>query len=369
MISYVIPTHNRPERLAKTLRAIAALGDHAACAGAEVVVVDNASETPARSGPLMSGVPVRVVRLENNIGAAARNIGVHASDPGSDWIVMLDDDSFPTDLAFTRTLARVAPEVLAVSADIRVPRLRKREAGGLPEVFIGCGVAVRREAFLQAGGYDASFHYYVEEYDLAARLMLAGGRVLFDPGFHVQHHKDVGGRDFGVIVARLVRNNGWVAQRYAPDEARREELREVRRRYRAIAEKEQAVRGFATGLIELKSTLRQQSRAPLSRDLWDRFTGLAHAREAIHATWKRQPFRTAAVVEEGKNAWAVRRALEECGVTITHDRDAQALVIGTMSPGPMLDARERRGKVDLEGRRVIAPWVVAEGWRELRRAG
>lgn len=369
MISYVIPTHNRPERLAKTLRAIAELGDHGACSGAEVVVVDNASDKPACAGPLASGVPVRVVRLEKNIGAAARNIGVHASDPGSAWIVMLDDDSYPADLAFTRTLARVHADILAVSADIRLPRLRRRESGGLPEVFIGCGVAIRREAFLQSGGYDASFHYYVEEYDLAARLMLAGGRVLFDPSFHVQHHKDVEGRDFGVIVSRLVRNNGWVAQRYAPEEARREELREVRRRYRAIAEKEDAVRGFATGLVELKSTLRQQARAPLSRDLWDRFTGLSHAREAIHASWKRQPFRTAAVVEEGKNAWAARQAIEECGVHLADERDAQALVIGTMSPGPMLDARERRGKVDLEGRRVIAPWFVADGWRELRRAG
>lgn len=369
MISYVIPTHNRAERLAKTLRAIGSLGDHAACSGAEVIVVDNASEEPARAGPLSSGIPVRVVRLENNIGAAARNIGVHASDPGSIWIVMLDDDSYPTDLAFTRTLSRASADVLAVSADIRLPRFRRRESGGLPEVFIGCGVAIRRDAFLNSGGYDASFHYYVEEYDLAARLMLAGGRTLFDPSFHVQHHKDVEGRDFGVIVSRLVRNNGWVAQRYAPDESRRAELREVRRRYRAIAEKEDAVRGFATGLIELKSTLRQQARLPLSRDHWDRFTGLTHAREAIHSSWKRQPFRTAAVVEEGKNAWAVRRALDECDVRIVHERDAQALIIGTMSPGPMLDARERRGKVDLEGRRVIAPWLVADGWRELRRAG
>ena len=74
-------------------------------------------------------------------------------------------------------------------------------------LFIGCGVAVRREAFRALGGYDTAFNYYAEEYDLAARMILAGGRVAFEQDFRVTHAKDARGRNMDLILARLVRNN------------------------------------------------------------------------------------------------------------------------------------------------------------------
>ena len=93
--------------------------------------------------------------------------------------------------------------------------------------------------------------------------------------------------------------------------------------------------------------------------LWDRFTGLAAARRTLLAAYVEAPFATAAIVDEGKNAWAVARALGELGVRLTAETDdAEALVIGTLSPGPMLDAFERRlhgGRPG--GRRVLMPWV------------
>lgn len=357
MLTYVIPTRDRPERLRDTLSALGALGPHAG--GAEIVIVDNDSREPAAGSddpPL--NIPVRVIRLRENLGAAARNIGVRESDPRSRWIVMLDDDSHPLDLAFIPVLAAQAPDVAAVSADISLPRAGRRESGGLPEVFIGCGVAIRRDVFLTLGGYDAAFGYYAEEYDLSAKLLLAGHRVVFEPGFRVAHHKVESGRDMNLICARLVRNNGWVMQRYAPDDQRRTELREIRRRYRSIANKESAIRGFTQGLTELRRTVRAQKRTPMTRALFDRFTGLAHAREALAAAWKQSPFRTAALVHEGKNAAMVRRALRELGVREAPDPDAEALVIGTMSPGPMLDARDALSE---SNRRVIVPWRAAAG--------
>src|SRR5258706_488360 len=87
--------------------------------------------------------------------------------------------------------------------------------------FAGGGVAIRRDAFLDLGGYDPSFGYYAEEYDLAARMLLAGFRIQFDRWFRVEHHKVWLNRSMDTILAHLVRNNGWVAQRYAPDEYRR----------------------------------------------------------------------------------------------------------------------------------------------------
>lgn len=360
MISYVIPTRDRSDRLDATLRALEALGDHHAGGGAEVIIVDNASATPPRLPTHLAGsIPVHPIRLPANIGAAARNHGVNRSDPRSAWIVMLDDDSHPRDLGFIPLLARQPSDVGAVSADIFLPNHATRESGGLPEVFIGCGVAIRRSLFLSLHGYDPSFNYYAEEYDLAARVLLSGFRVAFEPRFQVDHHKVSTGRDMNLIVSRLVRNNGWVMQRYAPESRRRDELREIRRRYRSIASKEHALRGFSDGLIELRRTIRSQHRTPMPDSIFDRFTGLTHAREAITAAAARSRFTSAAVIDEGKNCWAVRTALAEHGARFASVDTAEALVIGTMSPGPMLDALSR-AQARYPGRRIIAPWSVAD---------
>ncbi len=215
---------------------------------AEVIVVDNASEPPAAVAPwLANGIRVRSIRLSENEAAASRNIAARESD--CEWLVMLDDDSHPVDSGFIDVLAGAAPEVAAVGADIRLPD-GSREAGGLPEVFVGCGVAIRRGPFLEVGGvggYDAAFHFYAEEYDLAARLIMAGHVIVHDGRFRVRHSKVTAGRDMDLILRRLVRNNGWVAQRYAPPGEREREMGRLLNRYGDIAIRESAAVGFARG--------------------------------------------------------------------------------------------------------------------------
>ncbi|MFG0260156.1 MAG: glycosyltransferase family 2 protein [Phycisphaerales bacterium JB041] len=363
MISFVMPTRDRHDRLGQTLDRLARLSVREPC---EVIVADNASKEPVRvPGVLPNGMACKVIRLGHNAGAAARNAAVEASSDETDWIVMLDDDSHPVEVAepFAATIERLRAQpdgVAAVMADIHLPAQARRESGGLPEVFIGCGVAIRREAFLAVGGYDPSFGYYVEEYDLAARFLQRNWSVAFDPVFCVHHHKIDAGRDMNLILHRLIRNNGWVMQRYAPEPVRRPMLREQRRRYRDIAAREHATAGFAAGLTELRTSLRSQHRDAMPERVWDRFTGLAHAREAMARAWGERPFASAAIVEPGKNAWAVTRALAELtgsrGVALSTADSAEVVVVGTMSPGPMLDAAERWRQ---QGRRVVAPWIAA----------
>ena len=162
-----------------------------------------------------------------------------------------------------------------------------------------------------------------------------------------------------LILRRLVRNNGWVLQRYAPDEELAERLEENETRYRAIADNERARIGFEAGLGELNATVEAQTRTPMDRATWDRFTGLAAARDALRAARDRSPFERAQIVEHGKNAWAVERALQELGVEVVDDADG-ARVIGTMSPGPMLDAAAEGG--------AIMPWTVPDAPGERRFA-
>ncbi|QOI99680.1 MAG: glycosyltransferase [Phycisphaeraceae bacterium] len=360
MISYVIPTKDRPGRLASTLAAIGSLGDHAGLGGAEVVVVDNASSAVVRTpAVLASGVPVRVVRSSANLGAAGRNLGVSACDGRSGWVVMLDDDSHPVDLGLTDALRDAGPGVAAVAAEVLVADGRGlisgRERGGLPEVFIGCGAALRREVFERLGGYDVGMGYYAEEYDLAARMLLSGYRVAFDGRFRVAHHREPARRDINLTVRRLVRNNGWIARRYTPAADLRRRSIVERRRYREIARREGGLAGYAAGLAELRRTLALQRRVEMSAEIDDRFTGLAYAREALGAAWSRTRFRSAELIDHGKHAWVVARVLDELGVSVRAGGEAR--VIATMSPGPMMDALERRRA---SGESVIAPWEYAE---------
>lgn len=382
MISFIIPTRDRPEQLAVTLSKIGALprAELERAGGAEVIVADNASRfvttVPERLG---NGVVVELLLMARNEGAASRNAAARAAR--GDWLVMLDDDSHPLDAGFVRVLENAATDVGAVGAEILLhdgargtgwnPRpdgrgsVRvTRESGGLPEVFIGCGVAIRRSVFLDdslggadlagmnGAGYDPSFHYYAEEYDLAARMILGGWRVVHDRGFRVEHRKVRGGRDMNTILRRLVRNNAWVEQRYAPESERRSAIQRVVSRYRAIAEKERAVEGYALGLGDLDDTLDAQPRAEMTTEQYDRFTGLHAARLHLGAALRQRGVRRAATVEPGKNLWVVERVLAECGVEVVAEvEQAEAVVIGTMSPGPMLDAGERWG-----GERTLLAW-------------
>ena len=67
--------------------------------------------------------------------------------------------------------------------------------------------------------------------------------------------------------------------------------------------------------------------------------------------------RRVAIVDEGKHANAIRQALREIGTRFAaKPEDADVLVIGTLSPGPMLDARDMRR---VGPRPVIMPWRPA----------
>lgn len=343
MISYLLPTCNRPDHLRDTLDALGVLSGprHRQYGGAEVIVVDNDSSPPVVCPQkLDNGFPVHLLRLEHNAGAAGRNAGAQAAS--GDWIVMLDDDSHPLNDDHLEVLAEAPAELLAIGAEILLDD-NSHEAGGLPEVIIGCGAAIRTDAFLQAGGYDPSFGFYVEEYDLCAKLLASGGRVGHDRRFRVLHRKVPTGRDMNLIIERLVRNSGWVIQRYTPRSMREREQDDMLARYERIAIKENAMDGFALGRAELLETLDLQPDREMDEVLHARFIGEASAREAFTECEAICQGVKVALVAPGKNATVIRRVLLELGAVLVDDEDAaDALVVGTLSPGPALDALSNR---------------------------
>ncbi|MAY75477.1 MAG: hypothetical protein CMJ31_12340 [Phycisphaerae bacterium] len=348
MISFVIPARDRHDELARTLRNIGDLDRDGLGGDAEVIVIDNASFEPlAAPRTLSNGLRVTLERVDTNLGAAARNHG--ASMANYPWLVMLDDDSSPKARDFAATLAEAPADIGAIGGEIVLPS-GERESGGLPEVIIGCGAAVRRDLFLELGGYDASFGYYAEEYDLCARLIATGHRIAHTTSIGFEHRKTKSGRSMDVILGRLVRNNGWTLQRYAPASERAGVIADMIARYRSIAEKEDAVSGFESGLHELQETIDDQPRREMSDDAWARFTGEAAVRAEIGprvagAAWR--------LVDGGKGREIVERVVFEEGGEI--DERATQRLVATISPGPMLDACDRDPD-------AVAPWRVSDRW-------
>lgn len=333
-LSLVIPTRDRAEALGQTLQR---LGEHdfgpfrGRC---DLFVIDNASASPLDlPGELPNGVPVRCIRLHENRGASARNVGAHASD--ADWLVMLDDDSAPLPGCRWDVLERLPRDVGGVGGEILLEN-GQHESGGLPEVIVGCGCAVRREPFLEMGGYDDSFGYYAEEYDLCAGLILGGDRIIHTHALRFLHRKTTAGRDFNLIVQRLVRNNAWIMQRYAPEGVREREIEIVLTRYKAIAAREGALEGYERGLADLSQTLAQQVRTPLDLALWDRFTGRAHARAAIRAGLRQGQAVRLLGDPLAKGRGILEEELIAHGCVLSAEPSARG-VCATLSPGPMLD--------------------------------
>ncbi len=384
LISYIIPTHRRPEELQLTLDALALLPG-ASRERDEIIVVENeaaddaadhAGKPPTRAGD----IPVRWIRNRKNDGAAARNLA--AKKARGDWLFMLDDDAAPLQVDAS-VLEGASDDVGAIGAEIFLdpdadpPR---REAGGLPEVFVGCGAAIRRDVFLELGGYDASFVYYVEEYDFCAKLIASGRRVTWSNGFRVHHRRASRGRDLNVILRRLIVNNATLLHRYAPPAEAPALWGRLGARFERIAARENAHDGFERGMREamnLPWSTPRSSPAPTGRKLtdteWSRFTGRAACRAAVAAAHLNSSDRVALVAPpnlEAKYAWLIADIVRESGARIVRDeREADVLMVGTMSPGPMLETADRLDASGAGGRRIVLPWRPFEAPETVRIAG
>lgn len=68
--------------------------------------------------------------------------------------------------------------------------LARSETPFLATRFVGCGHAIRRSAYVEAGGYDEDLFFYWEELDLSLRIINSGYSVTYDPSIIVRHKTD-----------------------------------------------------------------------------------------------------------------------------------------------------------------------------------
>jgi GT2 family glycosyltransferase len=161
-------------------------------------VVDNAS-TDGTAARVRAAFPrVRVLSLPQNLGGAARNCGVAlATTP---FVAFSDDDSWWAEGALTVAVNAVRAEPHAglvaarvlvgpeqrtdpVSAVMAASPLGRRVVG-----FLACAAVVRRDAFLEAGGFDYRLGVGGEEELLALDLASIGWDCIYVPEAVAHHH-------------------------------------------------------------------------------------------------------------------------------------------------------------------------------------
>ncbi len=169
----------------------------------EVVVVSDGStdESPAIA---RSFDGVRLIETENRGLSSARNTAAAAAS--GEIVAYIDDDAIPDPDWLAHVAASFeSEEVVAVGGPNVPPPQANRVAqavanapGGPTHVLIGdreaehipgCNMAIRKRALEQIGGFDAQFRAAGDDVDVCWRLLEAGGRIAFNPGAAVCHHR------------------------------------------------------------------------------------------------------------------------------------------------------------------------------------
>jgi GT2 family glycosyltransferase len=194
----------------------------------EIVAVDNAS-TDGSAEMVRDEFPdVHLVRLPENIAAAARNAGVAAAK--GEIVFTLDNDVLLTGAddveraleVFERYPAAAVVNFLIEGPDGSVSRRdwchprdvdRDGEREFLTDYVLEGASACRRDAFLDTGGYWPPFFIGHEGWDLALRLVDAGHDLVYTPAVRVRHMVDASVRPSSRIYYTFTRNAIWVALR------------------------------------------------------------------------------------------------------------------------------------------------------------
>ncbi|WP_343066721.1 glycosyltransferase [Dissulfurirhabdus thermomarina] len=226
-VSIVIPVFNRLEL---TIQCLDHLRRHSREVRAEVIVVDNASTDPTPDYlATLSGEPLfKVIRNERNLGfARACNQGAKAAS--APYVLFLNNDTEPGPgwLSPLLEVLDADPSVAAVGAKLLFPEGTLQHAGvlvvdnhqrehrlspihnyyGLPgdfpdanvartyQVLTAACLAIRREAFEAAGGFDEGYWNGFEDVDLCLRLGEAGHRLVYEPRSVVVHKESQSGAE------------------------------------------------------------------------------------------------------------------------------------------------------------------------------
>jgi glycosyltransferase involved in cell wall biosynthesis len=203
LVTCVIPTHRRPQLLARALESALAQ----TLAPGEVIVVDDEASDAARAVASAAAesarCPVRYLTHSRGRGpSTSRNVG--AESARGEWLAFLDDDDAWLPGYLAAALANASADlILTARWDVAEDGVR-RPGKAPPSSFeerdwlrrnlggTGSSTIIRRALFSAIGGYDEKLRAS-EDRDLILRAMRAGARYAA-VGERLLEHRDQGPR-------------------------------------------------------------------------------------------------------------------------------------------------------------------------------
>ncbi|MCR3749487.1 glycosyltransferase family 2 protein [Lentzea californiensis] len=251
----VIASRNRADSLLRTLARLSELA-------VPVILVDNASEDDTVSRVRDEFPNVLLLESAVNRGAVARNLGVQAAR--TPFVAFADDDSWwapdaieraepifddHPDLAVIVARTLVGPEerLDPITPLLRDSPLGEGVAGPAVLGFLACSAIVRRQAFLDVGGFSPVLFFRGEETLLSWDLAAAGWALCYVDDV-VAHHHPAAGRAAGedVVERRNVLLAAWMRRPVAG----------------ALAASLKDPKAFRAALPRLRQALRQRRALP-----------------------------------------------------------------------------------------------------------
>ncbi len=202
--SIVIPTYNRPERLATCLQSLARL-DYPR-ERFEVIIVDDGSEMPVESAveQVQSQLHIMLLKQPNAGPAKARNTGAFRAKgeflaftdddctPASDWLTTLAARfaEFPDSIIGGRTVNALSDNLYSTASQILIDYLYgyyNASAEGA-SFFASNNFALPAERFRALGGFDTSFPLAAaEDREFCDRWLHKGYHMIYAPEVLVYH--------------------------------------------------------------------------------------------------------------------------------------------------------------------------------------
>jgi GT2 family glycosyltransferase len=220
-LSVCVATRNRPDDLIRCLNSLILLDQ----IEFEIIVIDDASDQPIVDRILQSLHPslaskIQVFRHEQNRGVpATRNeLAQRANAP---YLFCLDDDA----QLLSADSVYKAIEALETSPEVGAVALSQTDESGMllpgqpaptdyrcyTPTFIGYGSLLRRELFVELGGYREVFAAYYEEPELCKRMLDRGFYVVYLPDARIIHSHSPIGRNNLIALRNGCRNKCFAA--------------------------------------------------------------------------------------------------------------------------------------------------------------
>ncbi|MEM1212955.1 MAG: glycosyltransferase family 2 protein [Planctomycetota bacterium] len=333
-LAYILVTHNRRARLLQTLRH---LQQHTPFPTDqyETWVVDNGSTdgTPAAIAQLFPNT--HLIALRRNQGVWARTLAMRQTQ--ADYLVLLDDDSYPIGNAIPDALATLDahPHLAGIMGRCLLPN-GNEEACALPAVMLSGAVILRRTALIPTTlkprgshpwaprpqnhntplGFRREFFRKAGEYDLSFRLWNLNRPLLRDESITFRHDKHAAGRSTALALRMDLRNNLILAHRFLHGEARRAYRHDWLQRYAAIALHQNHEAAAHRALREARR-FRKTPRETLTPQAFETLFAWKTTQQQVRAWANTHHIQRVALIDFAKNTYAAYRACRQLQLSIT----------------------------------------------------